>query len=191
MILFCVFNINFFGEIVNKSSYLFIEKKKQKRRTSTATPGKVLSSIKKKITNLKRRVSTDKFPSKALFRDIPSPMKRVKSNHSASAASSVTVCTVLQRFPDGSRVIRLRRPDPTTQFGLYVRDDEDGMVVSRLGILKFSEKNNFLHRGDRILEVEHIPSSNLRCEGMRKLLEGRLTATIKLTDPRKGEESKS
>ncbi|KAM3185865.1 hypothetical protein ACTXT7_005489, partial [Hymenolepis weldensis] len=145
------------------------EKKKSKRRNSGTNGGGVLSSIKKKITSLKRSMSTDKFPSRALFRDIPSPMKIVKTTHSSS---EVTTCTVLQRFPDGRRVIQLKRTSPSAQFGLYVRDDGKGMIVSRIGSIKFSEKNNFLNRGDRVLEVEHIPSSKLNCDGMRKLLDG-------------------
>ncbi|VDN98982.1 unnamed protein product [Rodentolepis nana] len=166
--------------IASQTSPLEIDKKKSKRRSSSANGGGVLSSIKKKITSLKSSISTDKFPSRALFRDIPSPMKIAKPTNSSS---EVTTCTLLQRFPDGSRVVQLRRACPSAQFGLYVRDDEDkGMIVSRIGLIKFSEKNNFLNRGDRVLEVEHIPSSKLDCDGMRKLLDGRLTATLKVAD---------
>nr|CDS27514.1 expressed conserved protein [Hymenolepis microstoma] len=166
--------------IASQTSPVEIDKKKSKRRSSSANGGGVLSSIKKKITSLKSSMSTDKFPSRALFRDIPSPMKMVKPTHSSS---EVTTCTILQRFPDGSRVVQLRRACPSAQFGLYVRDDEDkGMIVSRIGLIKFSEKNNFLNRGDRVLEVEHVPSSKLDCDGMRKLLDGRLTATIKVAN---------
>lgn len=102
-----------------------VDKKKSKRRNSGANGGGVLSSIKKKITSLKRSMSTDKFPSRALFRDIPSPMKIVKTTHSSS---EVTTCTVLQRFPDGRRVVQLKRTSPSAQFGLYVRDDDKGKI---------------------------------------------------------------
>ncbi|KAM7535314.1 hypothetical protein Aperf_G00000097024 [Anoplocephala perfoliata] len=155
----------------------FEEQKKLKRKHSGRKSGALLSSIKKKISSLRRSSSTEKFPSRALFQDMPG---QIKLNQRKSDSRKPTTCTLLQRFPDGSRIIQLIRPSLSAQFGLYIRDDERGMLVTRLGSLKFSEKNNFLHRGDCILEVQHIPSKQLNCNEMRRLLKRSLTVIIKV-----------
>ncbi|TPP62056.1 hypothetical protein FGIG_08983 [Fasciola gigantica] len=82
-------------------------------------------------------------------------------------------CHVLGIYPDGSIRLQLRRPSTKSQFGLFIARDPQGVYVSRLGGVRCTVKLwEVLHVGDRLLEVQGVPCSELEVEDVQNLIRG-------------------
>ncbi|CAH8455931.1 unnamed protein product [Schistosoma turkestanicum] len=152
-----------------------------------STTAHVLQNLRRKFSHLRRAISADRLnknsstPSEikeSCKHDCESILKNTSStNLNVQETPENTpyklTCKVVRKNPDGSVQISLRRSSINGQFGFFIARDSKGIYVSRLGNVRCAAKLwDAFHVGDRILEVQGLPCTNLDVEEIRNLIRG-------------------
>ncbi|TNN06467.1 hypothetical protein EWB00_008359 [Schistosoma japonicum] len=175
------------------SQTLQCEKPRGRRHTgmglrSSATT-QVLQNIKRKFSHLRRAFSADRINKSSTPSDIKesycldyesllrNPSRQLITDssfkHDSMDQPYKLTCKIINKNPDGSIQISLRRSSINGQFGFYIARDSKGIYVSRLGSVRCAAKLwDVFHVGDRILEVQGLSCHNLDVEEVRNLIRG-------------------
>ncbi|VEL12186.1 unnamed protein product [Protopolystoma xenopodis] len=89
--------------------------------------------------------------------------------------SEAVKCSIIERHPDGSLLVQLKRSSIDGQFGFFIAKDINGIYVSRLADVKSAAALwDVFHVGDRLVSVQGIPcTGNSEVADVRNLVANR------------------
>ncbi|KAL5109217.1 hypothetical protein TcWFU_007502 [Taenia crassiceps] len=148
----------------------------RKRRRSS---GQLMTSIKRKFSNLRRSLSSDRLMTRVkaepleAFQDI---IWRFPTDKNAEVRVNF-----VEKCDSGAYLIQFQRNTTAQAFGLFFNLDADGFYISRLAKEQHIRAcQKYLHVNDRVLAIQGVPSKLLSAEGIRGLLQGCHLVTIKV-----------
>lgn len=151
------------------------ERGRKRRRSS----GQLMTSIKRKFSNLRRSLSSDRLTTRIKvepFEALPEIIRDFPMEENASVKVNF-----VEKCDNGAYLIQFQRNTTTQAFGLFFNLDADGFYISRLAKeqhIRVCQK--YLHVNDRVLAIQGVPSKLLSAEGIRGLLQGCHLVTIKV-----------
>ncbi|KAM7534817.1 hypothetical protein Aperf_G00000116445 [Anoplocephala perfoliata] len=139
------------------------------------------------VDSLKKKMSRLRCSLKPCMNEhcMENPLNAVGGDIQSKSSSSNEIgpiqVSLLCVCEDGSYLIQLHRDCNYQPFGIYFRNDSQGLYISRIAKrLEMKSSENYLRVNARVLEVQGVPSQNLDSEGIRELLKGSLVLTLKL-----------
>ncbi|KAL5966476.1 hypothetical protein TSMEX_005851 [Taenia solium] len=165
-----------FVQSVETQTSLPSPKSGRKRRGSS---GQLITSIKRKFSNLRRSLSSDRSITRTKaepFEAVPEIIWQFPADENAPVKVNF-----VEKCDSGAYLIQFQRTTTTQAFGLFFNRDDNGFYISRLAKEQHIRAcQKYLHVNDRVLAIQGVPSKLLSAEGIRGLLQGCHLVTIKV-----------
>ncbi|VDM17879.1 unnamed protein product [Hydatigera taeniaeformis] len=168
--------ISFPVQSVETQTSLSPPERGRKRRGSS---GQLMTSIKRKFSNLRRSLSSDRLLTRVKAEPVATHPESTW-NFPMDENAPVKV-NFIEKCDSGAYLIQFQRNTTTQPFGLFFHLDANGFYISRLANEQHIRAcQNYLHVNDRVLAIQGVPSKFLSTEGIRGLLHGCHLVTIKV-----------